>query len=62
MNQTDFSIKQAATVFSCSTQTVQAWITAGKIRAYKLGGNGAWRIPAQEIDRVRGDWTQRQEV
>jgi excisionase family DNA binding protein len=57
----DYSIKQAAAVFACSYKTVQMWIAHGKIRAYRLGGNGAWRIPTQEIERVRGDWMWRRE-
>ena len=30
MNQTDLTIKQAAVIFGCSPQTVQAWIKAGE--------------------------------
>ena len=55
MSQTDYSIKQAAALFACSPQTVQAWIKAGKIKAYQLGKRCAWRITAQEIERVRGE-------
>ena len=30
MTQTDLTIKQAAELFGCSGQTVQAWIKAGR--------------------------------
>ena len=36
MTHTDLTIKQAAELFGCSTQTVQAWIKAGRIKAYRL--------------------------
>lgn len=58
----DISVKEAAAQFGCSPQTVQAWINAGKLKAYKLGGHGAWRIPQAEIDRVRNEWIQKPEV
>ena len=31
MTHTDLTIKQAAALFGCSGQTVQAWIKAGRI-------------------------------
>ena len=45
MTQTDLTIKQAAVLFGCSPQTVQAWIKAGRIKAYRLGGTGSYRVP-----------------
>jgi excisionase family DNA binding protein len=58
----DWTISQVAQRFSCAQQTVLNWINAGKIRAYRLGGNGSWRIPASEIERVRAEWVHRPDV
>ena len=56
MTQTDLTIKQAAELFGCSSQTVQAWIKAGRIKAYRLGETGSYRIPGAEVERVRAEW------
>ena len=56
MTQTDLTIKQAAELFGCSYQTVQAWIKAGRIKAYRLGETGSYRIPGTEVERVRAEW------
>jgi excisionase family DNA binding protein len=45
VTHTDLTIKQAAELFGCSTQTVQAWIKAGRIKAYRLAAlEGPCRI------------------
>lgn len=62
MTQTDLTIKQAAEIFGCSAQTVQAWIKAGRIKAYRLGETGSYRIPGSEVERVRVEWMYRPEV
>jgi excisionase family DNA binding protein len=56
MTQTDLTIKQAAALFGCSPQTVQAWIKAGRIKAYRMGGIGSYRVPWAEVERVRAEW------
>ncbi len=55
--RTDYSPAQAAEVFSCGHQTVLNWIAAGKLKAYRLGGDGAYRIPWAEIERAKAEWT-----
>lgn len=62
MTQTDLTIKQAAVLFGCSAQTVQAWIKAGKIAAYRLGGTGAHRVTVAEVERVRSEWACKSDV
>jgi excisionase family DNA binding protein len=62
MNQTDVTIKQAAKLFGCSGQTVQAWIKAGRIKAYRLGETGSYRIPWPEVERVREEWAYKPDV
>jgi excisionase family DNA binding protein len=59
MISTDLTIKQAAKIFGCSSQTVQAWIKAGRIKAYRLGETGSYRIPGAEVERVRESWAYR---
>ena len=62
MNQTDLTIKQAAVLFGCSPQTVQAWIKAGRIKAYRMGGTGSYRVPWAEVERVRAEWMCKPDV
>ena len=62
MTQTDLTIKQAAKIFGCSPQTVQAWIKAGRIKAYRMGGTGSYRVPWAEVDRVRAEWLYKPDV
>jgi len=44
------SIKEAAALLDVTTRTVQRWIEAGTLAAFKIGGR--WRIPANEIGRL----------
>lgn len=54
--RTDYTIPDAAKVFNCTPNTVAGWITAGKLKAYRLGGTGHFRIPWAELDRVKAEW------
>ena len=57
MTQTDLTIKQAAELFGCSGQTVQAMIKDGRLKAYRLGGTGSFRVRVAEVERVRAaEW------
>ncbi len=56
MTQVDLTIKQVAKLFGCSGQTVQAWIKAGRLKAYRWGGTGSYRVPLTEVERVRAEW------
>ena len=58
----DYSVRQVATACSCIPETVQAWIATGRIKAYRLGGDGQYRIPWGELDRVRNEWAVRPDV
>ena len=62
MTQTDLTVKQAAELFGCSGQTVQAWIKAGRIKAYRLGETGSYRVPWAEVERVRAEWMYKPDV
>lgn len=55
----DYTVPQAAKVFSCSSGTVKNWIKAGRIKAYRLGGplGRDYRIPWAEVDRLKSEWT-----
>lgn len=48
-----YDTEAVAKIFSLSRQTIQDWINAGKIKAFKLGG--MWRIPKSEILRISND-------
>ena len=58
----DHTVPEVAQVFQCSPATVTNWIKSGRLRAYRLGGTGHWRIPWAEVDRLRADWTYSPEV
>ena len=62
MTQIDLTIKEAAALFGCSYQTVQAWIKAGRIKAYRLGETGSYRIPRAEVERVRAEWAYKPDI
>jgi excisionase family DNA binding protein len=50
MSGTLHSIKEAAALLDVTTRTVQRWIEAGTLKAFKIGGR--WRVPAGEIARL----------
>ena len=57
VKSTDYSVRKVAQLMDCTATTVRTLIALGKLRAYKLGGgDGPWRIPQAELDRVRNDW------
>jgi len=54
----DYTVPQVAKEFNCSSGTVKNWIKAGRINAYRLGGETGrdYRIPWAEVDRIRNEW------
>lgn len=58
----DCTVAQVAEQFSCGQQTVLNWITKGSIKAYRLGGDGAYRIPWAEVERAKVEWMCRPEI
>lgn len=52
----DYTVPQLAAFFKCSPGTVVNWIKSGRIKAYRLGGTGHWRIPWPEVERLRDEW------
>lgn len=49
----DLTVREAAAVLRVSERTVARWAATGHIRAWR--GGRAWRIPATEITRIRGE-------
>ena len=58
----DCTVAQVAEQFSCGQQTVLNWITKGRIKAYRLGADGAYRIPWAEIERAKAEWMYKPET
>jgi excisionase family DNA binding protein len=54
----DYTVPQVAKLFSCSSGTVKSWIKAGRVKAYRLGGETGrdWRIPWAEVERIKAEW------
>lgn len=49
------SVGEFARTFDMSAKTVSMWIRQGKVAAVQPGGpGGKYRIPATEVDRIRG--------
>lgn len=53
----DHTVPEIAVIFQCSPGTVTNWIKKGRLKAYRLGGTGHYRIPWAEVERLRADWT-----
>lgn len=49
----DLTIKQAAETLGVHVNTIRAWIKAGTLYAYQLGGTRIIRIPAEAIDAIK---------
>lgn len=58
----DQSVTEVAEMFHCSNQTVLNWIASGKIKAYRLGGDGVYRIPWAEVERAKAEWMCRSQT
>lgn len=56
MNEEDmpalYSLQEVAAMFSMSHRTLRDWIRKGKLKAFKLNGNGPWRVPREEVIRI----------
>lgn len=46
-----FSLNDVAVVLGFHVKTVELWCRKETIRAVKLGGR--WRVPAEEVERIR---------
>jgi len=58
----DYTVTQVAELFGCGTQAIYNWITSGRLKAYRLGGSGPYRVPAVEVERARAEWIYKPEV
>jgi len=58
----DWTVAQVAELFVCNAQTVLNWIASGKLKAYRLGGSGPYRVLAVEVERARAEWVYKPEV
>lgn len=56
VKRTDPSITQVAEYFSCGSETIYKLIRSGRLKAYRLGGDGAYRIPWAEVERAKSEW------
>ena len=48
----DYKVEEVAALFRVHISTVRRWIALGSIRAIRLPG-GAYRVPVEEVDRIR---------
>lgn len=56
MERREWTIKELAAHFNCHTNLIHKWIHSGKIKGYRLGDNGPWRVSWSEVERVKHEW------
>ena len=52
--QRSFSVSETALSLGVSPQTVRLWIRHGDIAATRVGKLGKFRIPASQIEKLKG--------
>lgn len=55
----EWTVADLAKHLQCNKQTIHSWIHSGRLKGYRLGPNGPFRIPAAEVDRIKAEWTYR---
>jgi excisionase family DNA binding protein len=56
----DQSIKDAAALMGCSTDTIYRALADGEFpNAYRLLGAGPWRIPRADIECAKDRWREK---
>ena len=53
MDEKYYSIRQASNLLKIKVRTAREWLRSGKIKAVKDDISGRWRIPEDEIMRLR---------
>ncbi len=54
--ESDLTPEEVAERLRVDVTTVRRWLADGDLRGYKLPGGKLWRIPAEEVERIkRGD-------
>lgn len=49
------TVKQVAAAMQVRPETVLRWLKSGQLRGFRPGGTRAgWRIPAEELERLKG--------
>jgi excisionase family DNA binding protein len=49
----DLSPKEVAQRLGAHAETVRGWLRDGRIRGYRVGDGGVWRVRPAEVERVR---------
>lgn len=44
---------QAGQELGFTSEAIRQWITAGKIKAFRVQARGEWRIPKEEVERIK---------
>lgn len=52
MTKTTYTVKEVARLLNFSTNTVYKHVNEGGIKAVRMGGDGRFRIPASEVERL----------
>jgi predicted site-specific integrase-resolvase len=57
MEEKYYNIISAADLLGIKVRTAREWIRIGKIKAIKYPASNRWFISAEEIKRVRGEYS-----
>lgn len=58
MDKEPLSVKEAAAKLRCHPETLRRALREGSVDGQKirgLGDRGQWRVPAREVERLRGE-------
>lgn len=46
-----YRVKEVSSILNYKERTIRQWITDGKLKAVKIGGE--WRVPKEEVERKK---------
>ncbi len=49
-----YSVKEVAQILSLSSDRIYEYLRTGHLHGSRLARNSAWRIPANELQRLKG--------
>jgi excisionase family DNA binding protein len=52
LSQQNFTPREVASITRMDPKTVAGWLRQGKIRGWRLGVHGNWRVSQAELDRL----------
>lgn len=57
LTQKHFSVSEVAAICDMDPKTVRQWLCKGKIRGWRVGVQGQWRVNEDEVSRLTSGMT-----